>query len=247
MRLNMKQPVLDYEGPPLMVNKTNPDGTPVLGEDHKTVQGPELLRNYGSTNCALGLLVMIPSYHLAPLLDRRRPAPVDLVRDHHCAEVALGKPADSDSSVGCVSRSELNCERAEPPTRIGDPARSALADDYVPAALEIVSRHNVTVLMQGHGGSQVGCVTLSLPRTARCDVEASTGGQSVRLHVALSQTRKRHGVPWFRTELHAVGSARPVRPGVDYLAVRPMLDQHHRAAVEVMRRVDWRECLEDHL
>ena len=46
MRLNMKQPVLDYEGQPLMVNKTNPDGTPVLGEDHKTVQEPELLRNY---------------------------------------------------------------------------------------------------------------------------------------------------------------------------------------------------------
>jgi hypothetical protein len=30
MRLNVKQHVLDYEGKPLMANKTNPDGSPVL-------------------------------------------------------------------------------------------------------------------------------------------------------------------------------------------------------------------------
>jgi hypothetical protein len=46
MRLNVKQPVLDYEGKPLLTNKTNPDGTPVLGEDHRPIQEPEMLRNY---------------------------------------------------------------------------------------------------------------------------------------------------------------------------------------------------------
>jgi len=46
MRLNMKQPVLDYEGNPLLVNKTKPDGSPVLGDDHRPVQEPETLRSY---------------------------------------------------------------------------------------------------------------------------------------------------------------------------------------------------------
>ena len=46
MRINVKQPVLDYEGKPLMVNKTNADGSPVLGEDHRPVQEPEQLRSY---------------------------------------------------------------------------------------------------------------------------------------------------------------------------------------------------------
>ncbi len=30
MRLNVTQPVLDYEGKPLMVNQTNTDGSPVM-------------------------------------------------------------------------------------------------------------------------------------------------------------------------------------------------------------------------
>jgi len=46
VRLNVKQYVLDYEGKPLMTNKTNPDGSVILGEDHKPIQEPELLRNY---------------------------------------------------------------------------------------------------------------------------------------------------------------------------------------------------------
>src|SRR4029453_19240298 len=46
MRLNVKQHVLDYEGKPLMTNKTNPDGSGVLGEDNRPIQEPELLRNY---------------------------------------------------------------------------------------------------------------------------------------------------------------------------------------------------------
>ena len=46
MRLNVKQPVLDYEGKPLMVNQTNADGSVVIGEDHRPVQVPETLRSY---------------------------------------------------------------------------------------------------------------------------------------------------------------------------------------------------------
>jgi hypothetical protein len=46
MRLNVKQHVLDYEGNPLMVNKTNSDGSPVLDENHRPVQEPETLRSY---------------------------------------------------------------------------------------------------------------------------------------------------------------------------------------------------------
>ena len=46
MRLNVKQPVLDYEDKPLLVNKANPDGSPVLGEDHRPVQQQEQLRSY---------------------------------------------------------------------------------------------------------------------------------------------------------------------------------------------------------
>src|SRR5664279_5601634 len=46
MRLNMTQPVLDYELKPLLINKTNPDGSPVLDENHRPVQEPETLRSY---------------------------------------------------------------------------------------------------------------------------------------------------------------------------------------------------------
>jgi hypothetical protein len=46
MRLNVKQPILDYEGKPLLVNKTNPDGSAVIGADGRPVQEPETLRSY---------------------------------------------------------------------------------------------------------------------------------------------------------------------------------------------------------
>jgi hypothetical protein len=46
MRLNVKQHVLDYVGKPLMINKTNPDGSPALDENHRPVQEPETLRSY---------------------------------------------------------------------------------------------------------------------------------------------------------------------------------------------------------
>jgi hypothetical protein len=46
MRLNVKQQVLDYEGKPLMTNKTNPDGSVVLGKDNRPIQEPETLRSY---------------------------------------------------------------------------------------------------------------------------------------------------------------------------------------------------------
>lgn len=46
MRLDVKQHIIDYEGKPLMVNKTNSDGSPVLDENHKAVQEPETLRSY---------------------------------------------------------------------------------------------------------------------------------------------------------------------------------------------------------
>jgi hypothetical protein len=46
MRLKMKQPVLDYEGKPILVNKANADGSPVLGKDNRPVQEPETLRSY---------------------------------------------------------------------------------------------------------------------------------------------------------------------------------------------------------
>jgi hypothetical protein len=46
MRLNVKQHVLDYEGNPLMTNKTNSDGTPVFDEKNRPVQEPETLRSY---------------------------------------------------------------------------------------------------------------------------------------------------------------------------------------------------------
>jgi hypothetical protein len=45
MRLNVKQHVLDYEGKPLMANKTNSDGSPLL-ENGRPVQEPETLRSY---------------------------------------------------------------------------------------------------------------------------------------------------------------------------------------------------------
>ena len=43
MRINVKQPMLDYEGNPLLANRTNADGTPVLDEKNQPVQGPEEL------------------------------------------------------------------------------------------------------------------------------------------------------------------------------------------------------------
>jgi hypothetical protein len=46
MRLNVKQHVLDYEGKPLLTNKTNSDGSPVLDENHRPIQEPETLRSY---------------------------------------------------------------------------------------------------------------------------------------------------------------------------------------------------------
>jgi hypothetical protein len=46
MHFNVKQSILDYEGKPLMTNKTNSDGTPVLDEKNRPVQEPETLRNY---------------------------------------------------------------------------------------------------------------------------------------------------------------------------------------------------------
>jgi hypothetical protein len=46
MRLNIKRPVLNYEGKPLLVNKTIPDGSPVLGEDHRPIQEPDQVRSY---------------------------------------------------------------------------------------------------------------------------------------------------------------------------------------------------------
>lgn len=46
MRLNITQSILDYEGKPLLINKTNPDGSPVLDDNHRPVQEPETLRSY---------------------------------------------------------------------------------------------------------------------------------------------------------------------------------------------------------
>ena len=46
MRLNIKRPVLNYEGKPLLVNKTISDGSPVLSEDHRPIQEPEQVRSY---------------------------------------------------------------------------------------------------------------------------------------------------------------------------------------------------------
>lgn len=46
MRVNVKQPVLDYEGKPLTTNKTNPDGSVVMGQNNRPVQIPETLRTY---------------------------------------------------------------------------------------------------------------------------------------------------------------------------------------------------------
>jgi hypothetical protein len=46
MRLNVTQPVLDYEGKPLMVNQTNADGSPVLG---KTTGRSRFPRHFAAT------------------------------------------------------------------------------------------------------------------------------------------------------------------------------------------------------
>src|SRR6478672_410929 len=46
MRLNVKQPVLDYAGKAILVNKTNSDGSAVIGADGRPVQEPETLRAY---------------------------------------------------------------------------------------------------------------------------------------------------------------------------------------------------------
>jgi hypothetical protein len=46
MRLNVKQHVPNYEGKSLTANKTNPDGSPVLDENHRPIQEPETLRSY---------------------------------------------------------------------------------------------------------------------------------------------------------------------------------------------------------
>lgn len=49
MRVNMNQSVLDYEGKPIMVNKTNPDGSAVVDDNRRPVMVPEVLRTYLST------------------------------------------------------------------------------------------------------------------------------------------------------------------------------------------------------
>jgi hypothetical protein len=46
MKINVRQPVLDYEGKPLMVNKTNPDGSMIRDKDNNVVQEQETLRSY---------------------------------------------------------------------------------------------------------------------------------------------------------------------------------------------------------
>ena len=46
MRLNVKQPVLDYAGKAILVNKTNSDGSSVIGADGRPEQEPETLRTY---------------------------------------------------------------------------------------------------------------------------------------------------------------------------------------------------------
>jgi hypothetical protein len=46
MRLNVKQHVLNYEGQPLLTDKTNSDGSAVLDENHRPVKEPETLRSY---------------------------------------------------------------------------------------------------------------------------------------------------------------------------------------------------------
>jgi hypothetical protein len=46
MRINVKQPVLDYEGKPLLTRKTGPDGSPVLDEKNLPILEPETLRSY---------------------------------------------------------------------------------------------------------------------------------------------------------------------------------------------------------
>lgn len=46
MKLKLTQSVLDYEGEPLLVNKTNPDGSVKIGDDGRPVQEPETLRSY---------------------------------------------------------------------------------------------------------------------------------------------------------------------------------------------------------
>jgi hypothetical protein len=46
MRLNVKQHILDYEGRPLLTDKTNSDGSPALDENHRAVKEPETLRSY---------------------------------------------------------------------------------------------------------------------------------------------------------------------------------------------------------
>jgi hypothetical protein len=87
MRLNVKQYVLDYEGKPLLTNKTNPDGSVVLSEDHKPVQEPELLRNYlavALNNAAQGEEVFTPEqkakiYELTTKLYKKKD--VDLTLD----------------------------------------------------------------------------------------------------------------------------------------------------------------------
>jgi hypothetical protein len=87
MRLNVKQYVLDYEGKPLMTNKTNPDGSVVLGEDSRPIQEPELLRNYlavALNNAAQGEEVFTPEqkakiYELTTKLYKKKE--VDLTLD----------------------------------------------------------------------------------------------------------------------------------------------------------------------
>jgi len=44
MRLKLTQPVLNYDGTPILAGKTNPDGSAVIGADGRQEQVPETLR-----------------------------------------------------------------------------------------------------------------------------------------------------------------------------------------------------------
>lgn len=49
MRVNIVQPILDYENKPLMTNKLNKKGKPVLDSQNQPEMVPETARNYITT------------------------------------------------------------------------------------------------------------------------------------------------------------------------------------------------------
>ncbi len=125
------------------------------------------------------------------------------------------------------------------------------------AGLQLVGIPAVTVTVAETEPSVIGAIAPwigvlvfgfgSAGRADRC--AAARQHPLVRLHVPLRQAGHRHDGSRVTVsrELDAVGRARPVWPGVHDLAMRPVLDHYCRAAVEVMRGVDWRERLEGHL